>query len=82
MAIVSLPLPPDVEARVLLHHVLEHGDVVGPNTSGRTVIQLAVNDWVLDKLIYKAGRTTSAAEAGAGDPGCGAGYAGSTPRVQ
>jgi hypothetical protein len=51
MAIVPLPLPPDAEARALLNHVLEHGDVVGRDSVGRTIIQLAVHDWVLDKLM-------------------------------
>ena len=51
MAIVPLPLSPDVEARVLLHHLLEHGDIVGGDTAGRTIIQLAVDEWVLDKLM-------------------------------
>ena len=51
MAIVPLPLPPDVEARALLHHALEHGDVVGRDIAGRTIIQLAVDDWTLEKLM-------------------------------
>jgi hypothetical protein len=36
---------------VLLLHLLEHGDVVGRDVGGRTVIQLAVDDWVLEKLM-------------------------------
>jgi hypothetical protein len=48
MAIVPLPLPPAIEARALLHHILEHGDVVGRDVAGRTIIQLAVDDWVLE----------------------------------
>jgi hypothetical protein len=51
MSIVPLPLPPGAEARALLHHLLEHGDLVGGDTLGRTIIQLVVDDWVLDKLI-------------------------------
>jgi hypothetical protein len=51
MAIVPLPLPPGAEARALLHHILEHGDILGRDTKGRTVLQLAVSDWVLDKLM-------------------------------
>ena len=51
MAIVPLPLPPDAEARALLHHVLEHGDVMGRDSAGRTIIQLAVDRWVLEKLM-------------------------------
>jgi hypothetical protein len=51
MAIVPLPLPPGAEARSLLHHLLEHGDIVGRDTVGRTIVQLAMSDWILDKLI-------------------------------
>jgi hypothetical protein len=51
MAIVPLPLSPSAEARALLHHLLEHGDIVGQDPVGRTVIQLAVDEWVLDKLM-------------------------------
>jgi hypothetical protein len=51
MAIVPLPLPPGAEARTLLHHILEHGDIVGKDTKGRTVLQLAVDDWTLDRLL-------------------------------
>jgi hypothetical protein len=51
MAIVPLPLPPNVAARALLHHLLEHGDIVGRDTAGRTVIQLSVNDYVLEMLM-------------------------------
>jgi hypothetical protein len=51
MAIVPLPLPPRAEARSLLHHLLEHGDIVGRDTVGRTIVQLAVDDWTLQKLM-------------------------------
>ena len=51
MTIVSLPVPPGAQARALLHHLLEHGDVLASDTSGRTVIQLAVDDWALEKLL-------------------------------
>ena len=37
MSIVPLPLPAHAEARALLHHLLEHGDVVGRDAAGRTV---------------------------------------------
>jgi hypothetical protein len=43
MAIVPLPLPPGAEARALLHYLLEHGDVVGIDAAGRTIIKLAVD---------------------------------------
>ena len=51
MAIVPLPLPPGAEARALVHHLLEHGDIVGRDTAGRTIIQLAVDDWALERLM-------------------------------
>jgi len=51
MSIVPLPLPPHIEARALLHHLLEHGDIVGRDRAGRTVIQLALDDWVYEKLM-------------------------------
>ena len=51
MAIVPLPLPPGAEARALLHHLLEHGDIVGRDTVGRTIVQLAMDDWTFEKLM-------------------------------
>jgi hypothetical protein len=48
---VLLPLLPDVEARALLHHLLEHGDIVGRDAAGNTIIQLSVNDYVLETLM-------------------------------
>jgi hypothetical protein len=44
MSIVPVPLPARIEARALLHLLLEHGDVVGRDPSGRAVIQLAIDD--------------------------------------
>ena len=51
MAIVPLPLAPGAEARALLHHLLEQGHVVGRDSLGRTLIELAVDGWVLEKLM-------------------------------
>jgi hypothetical protein len=51
MATVPLPLPPAIQARALLHHIIEHGDVVGRDAAGRIIIQLAVDDRVLEKLM-------------------------------
>ena len=51
MSVVALPLNPGVEARALLHHLLEHGDIVGRDTRGRTIIQLAVDDRTLEQLM-------------------------------
>jgi hypothetical protein len=45
MAIVPLPLPPGVEARALLHHILEHAD------AGRTFILLSVEGQALERLM-------------------------------
>lgn len=40
----------------MLHHLLEAGDVIGRDQSGRTLIQLAVDDWTLEQLlIFDAG---------------------------
>jgi hypothetical protein len=36
---------------VLLHHLLQHGDFVGRDTAGRTIITLAVDDWLLEQLL-------------------------------
>jgi hypothetical protein len=51
MAIVPFPLPPGAEARLLLHHLLEHGDIVGADATGRTIIQLAVDHQVFENLM-------------------------------
>jgi hypothetical protein len=51
MAVVALPLDAGAQARALLHYILEQGDVIGADPAGRTIIQLAVNDWVLDQLL-------------------------------
>ena len=51
MAIVPLPLPRTSQARALLHHLLEHGDIVGRDAAGRTIIQLSVDDRVLETLM-------------------------------
>ena len=51
MAIVPLSVPPGAHARALLHHLLEHGDIVGRDAVGRTIIQLAIDDWALEKLM-------------------------------
>jgi hypothetical protein len=51
MAIVPLPLPPGAEARALLHHIIEHADIVGTDTVGRTFILRAVDGRVLERLM-------------------------------
>jgi hypothetical protein len=51
MAIVPLPLSQNVQARALLHHLLEHADIVGTDTLGRTFILLAVEGRLLERLM-------------------------------
>ena len=41
---------PSAEARALLHAIIEHGDVVGADCHGRTVIALPVDGRTLDRL--------------------------------
>jgi hypothetical protein len=48
---MPLPLSPTLAARALLHHLLEYGDIVGRDPVGRTIIQLAVDDRVLETLM-------------------------------
>jgi hypothetical protein len=68
MAIVPLPLPPGAEARALLHYVLEHADIVGRDSVGRTIIELAVDDWVLDKLMTFDAEAADLEDGGDGEP--------------
>ena len=51
MSLAVLPLDPGAQARALLHHLLERGDIVGRDAAGRTVIQLAADDWLLEQLL-------------------------------
>jgi hypothetical protein len=50
VAIVPISLDPDAEARALLRFMLAHGDIVGTDHAGRTILQLAVDPWTLDQL--------------------------------
>jgi hypothetical protein len=51
MSITALPVDPGVQARALLHHLLEAGEIIGRDGAGRTVIQFAAADWLLDQLM-------------------------------
>jgi hypothetical protein len=51
MSIIPLLLDPGAQARTILHHLRERGDVAGRDTAGRTVITLAVDDWLLEHLL-------------------------------
>jgi hypothetical protein len=51
MPVTALPLDSSAQARALLHHLLHAGDIIGRDAAGRTVIQLAAADWLLDQLM-------------------------------
>jgi len=51
MTVVPLRLDPGNEARTILHHLLEHGDIAGRDAVGRRVIALAVDDWLFEQLM-------------------------------
>jgi hypothetical protein len=56
MAVVLLPTDAGSQARTILHHLLEHGDVTGRDVAGRTMITLAVDDWLFEQLMtFEAG---------------------------
>ena len=40
MSVVPLFLDPNAEARTLLNFMLQHGDIVGTDQAGRTLLQL------------------------------------------
>jgi hypothetical protein len=56
MRTIPLPLDPGAQACTILHHLIEHGDIAGHDLAGRTVITLAVDDWLLERLLtFEAG---------------------------
>jgi hypothetical protein len=50
MAVRQLPLVPGSQARAILHHLLEHSDVIGRDHTGRTLLALFMDDHILDQL--------------------------------
>jgi hypothetical protein len=68
MAVVALPLDPGAQARALLHYILEQGDVVGADVRGRTIIQLAVDDWAFDQLLQFDGGREDLEDSGDREP--------------
>jgi hypothetical protein len=47
---------PGSETRAILHYLLEHGDLAGRDASGGTLITLAVDDRLLERLLtFNAG---------------------------
>jgi hypothetical protein len=67
MAVIPL-LRPSGEARALLHHILQHGDIVGRDTRRRTIIQLAVDDRTLEKLMTFDADAAELEDGGDGEP--------------
>jgi hypothetical protein len=65
---MAIALPPGAEARALLHHILEHGDLVGRDTDGRTIIQLAVEDSTLETLMAFDADAADLEDEGEGEP--------------
>ena len=55
MAVLPLPLDPGSQARTILHHLLENGDIIGRDEAGRTVIQLSADDSLEQLMTFDAG---------------------------
>ena len=68
MTIVALPTDAASQARTILHHLLEHGDVSGRDAAGRTVIMLAVDDWLLERLLTFDAGADDLEDGGDGEP--------------
>jgi hypothetical protein len=68
MTVVQLPTDPASQARTILHHLLEHGDVAGRDAAGRTVITLAVDDGLLERLLTFDAGSTDLEDGGDGEP--------------
>ena len=68
MAVVSLPTDAGSQSRDILDHLLEHGDVAGRDAAGRTVITLAVDDWLLERLLTFDARAEDHQCNGDGEP--------------
>jgi hypothetical protein len=45
---INVEAPPTM--RAVLRQILETGDVLGRDASGRVVLTLAIDEWLLDKL--------------------------------
>jgi hypothetical protein len=53
---------------VLLHHLFEHGHIVGRDIAGRIIIQLAADDWVLERLMTFDAEAAGLKDGGDGKP--------------
>jgi hypothetical protein len=56
------------QARTILHHLLEHGDIAGRDAAGRTVIALAVDDHLLERLLTFDAGAEDFEDTGDGEP--------------
>jgi hypothetical protein len=68
MNVVPLPTDAGSQARTILHHLLEHGDLAGRDAVGRTVIMLAVEDWLLERLLTFDAGSEDHEDNGDGEP--------------
>jgi hypothetical protein len=68
MTIVPLRLDPGSQARTILHHLLEHGDIAGRDAVGRRVITLAIEDWLFDQLMTFDAGAEDLEDGGDGEP--------------
>jgi hypothetical protein len=68
MTIIPLLLDPGAQARTILHHLLERGDIAGSDAMGRTVITLAVDDWLLEQLLTFDAGSEELEDSGDGEP--------------
>ncbi len=59
---------PGTEARTVLHHLLEHGDLAGRDAIGRTLITLAVDDRLLERLLTFEAGSEDLEDGGDGEP--------------
>jgi hypothetical protein len=68
MTVVPLPIGTASQARTILHHLLEQGDVAGRDAAGRTVITLAVDDWFFERLFTFDAASEDVEDGGDGEP--------------
>jgi hypothetical protein len=68
MAVLALPIDAGSEARTILHHMMQHGDVTGRDAVGRRVITLAVDDWLFERLMMFDAGAEDLEDSGDGEP--------------
>ena len=68
MSIIPLLLDPGAQARTILHHLLERGDIAGSDAVGRTVITFSVDAWLLERLLTFDAGNEDLEENGDGEP--------------